>query len=68
MFGFTNFQADKLTLYLPLPKLTLMCIFRNISLGIVVDGNIVNWVLKLNKELYGPKQASSNWLDMIKLV
>ena len=37
-----------------------------ICLGMGVDGNIVEWVLKLNKSLYGNKQASANWFDLLK--
>ena len=33
----------------------------DITLGIGVDGNRGEWVLKLNKSLYGLNQASVNW-------
>ena len=38
----------------------------DIPLGMVVDVNIVEWVLKLNILLYGIKQVSKNWLDLLK--
>ena len=38
----------------------------DIPLGIWVDVNIGEWVLKLNKSLYGPKQWNLNWFDILK--
>ena len=37
-----------------------------LSLGMVFFGNRVEWVLKLNKYLYGLNQESSNWFDLLK--
>ena len=41
-------------------------VFVDIPVGIAVDGNILEWCLKLNKSLYEIKQASSNLFDTIK--
>ena len=38
----------------------------DIPLGMWVEGNRVEWVLKLNKSLYGPKQWNLNWFDILK--
>ena len=62
-----NCQADKLTLYLPLQKYDLYVdVFMELHLGMGVDGNRGEWVLKLNKSLYGIKQANENWFDPLK--
>ena len=37
----------------------------DILLGMLFDGNRVEWVLKLNKFLYGLKKSISNWFDLI---
>ena len=37
-----------------------------ILLRIVVDGNRVDWVLKLNKSIYGINQTSAGWFDPLK--
>ena len=37
-----------------------------LHLGMGVDGNRGEWVLKLNKSLYVPKQASTNRFDLLK--
>ena len=34
--------------------------------GMGVNGNIVEWVLKLNQSLYGLTKAITNWFDMVK--
>ena len=39
-----------------------------IPLGVRVDENRGEWVLKLNKSLYGIKKASVIWFDIIKMV
>ena len=39
-----------------------------ITLGVVVDGNRVECVLKLKNSLYGLNQASANCSDLLKLV
>ena len=36
----------------------------DLPLGMEFDGNIVQWVLKLNKPLYGLKQESANCFDL----
>ena len=41
-------------------------VFMEIPLGMGFDRNIGEWVLKLNKPLYGIKQVGSNWFDLIK--
>ena len=38
-----------------------------IPLGVRVDENRGEWVLKLNKSLYGIKKASVIWFDIIKM-
>ena len=43
-------------------------VFLVIPLGMGVDGNIGEWLLRINKALYGLTQASENWFDIIKLV
>ena len=42
--------------------------FMALPLVMVVDGKIGEWVLKLNNSLYGLKQESSNWFDLLKTV
>ena len=37
-----------------------------ITLGMGVDGNRGEWVLKLNKSLYRLKKESTNWFDLLK--
>ena len=41
-------------------------VFVEIFSGMVVDRNIVEWVIKFNKSLHGLKQASSNIFDLLK--
>ena len=41
-------------------------VFMYLTLGMGVDGNILEWVLKLNKLLYGLKQASANLFGLLK--
>jgi len=41
-------------------------VFMELPIGMDVDGNRSDWVLKLNKSLYGLKQASSNWFQKLK--
>ena len=41
-------------------------IFMEIPLGMGFDGNIGEWVLNLKKTLYGIKQASENWFDIVE--
>ena len=43
-------------------------ILMELPLGMGVDENKVEWLLKLNKSLYGLKKSSENWFDIIKLV
>ena len=43
-------------------------VFVGLRRGMEVDGNRGEWVLKLNKSLYGLKQASANLSDLLKLV
>ena len=40
-------------------------VFMDIPLVIGFDRNIVDWVIKLNKSIYGIKQASANWFHLI---
>ena len=42
-----------------------MYVFVDLPLGMGVDGNRETWVLKLNKSLFGIKQASKNWFDFL---
>ena len=37
-----------------------------LHLGMGVDANRGEWVLKFKKSLYGIKQASENWFDHLK--
>ena len=41
-------------------------VFMEITSGMGVYINIGEWVLNLNKSLYGIKKASANWFDLIK--
>ena len=41
-------------------------VFTDIPLIMGVDGNILEWAINLNKPLYGIKQASENWFDLLK--
>ena len=41
-------------------------VFMDITLGMGVDVNRVEWFLKLNKSLYVPKQASTNYFYPLK--
>ena len=43
-------------------------VFVGLCRGMEVDGNRGEWVLKLNKSLYGLKQASANLSYLLKLV
>ena len=43
-----------------------MDIFTNVSLGMGVDGSRVQWILNINKSLYGLDQANENWFDPLK--
>ena len=43
-------------------------VFVDIPLGMGVYGKIGQWVLNLNKSLYGLKQESENWFDPLKTV
>ena len=45
-----------------------MGIFVELYLGMVVDINIREWVLKLKKSLYGTNKSSENWFDLLKIV
>ena len=39
-------------------------VFMHLPLGIIFDGNRGEWVLKLNKSLFGLNQASESWFDL----
>ena len=41
-------------------------IFMDLLLGMGVDGNRGDWVLKLNKSIYRLKQARESWFDIIQ--
>ena len=41
-------------------------VFIELPLGMVVDGNRGERVLKLNKSLYGLRRASTNWFDILR--
>ena len=41
-------------------------VFMYISLVIRIDWEIVEWVLTLNKSIYGIKQVSASWFDPLK--
>ena len=41
-------------------------VFMEITSGMGVYVNIGEWVLNLNKSLYGIKKASANWFDLLK--
>ena len=51
----------------PLDELDVVACM-DIPLGMVVRVNREEWVLKLNKALYGLKRASANWFDLLKTV
>ena len=40
-------------------------IFVDLTLGMGVYINIVEWVLNLNKPIYGLKKANENWFDLL---
>ena len=58
----TKFVLDFPQGYIEVDVLMYIC------LEIAVEGNIREWVLKLNKLLYGLKKASENWFGLLKTV
>ena len=59
MYGLDSQSID---FVLAFPQATLdIIIYMEVPAGIAVDGCTASQVLKLNKNLYGLKQASVNW-------
>ena len=42
-------------------------VFMGLPLGMGVDGNRGEWVLKLNKPFYGIRQVSKDWFCLLKI-
>ena len=42
-------------------------VFVDLTLGVLVDRNRGEWVPKLSKLIYGIKQVSENWFDILKI-
>ena len=62
-----QFPRISIDLALAFPQVELdVDVFMELPLGMWVDVNRGEWVLKLNKSLYGLKKASANWFDLIK--
>ena len=43
-----------------------MYVFLDIPLGVGADRNRGEWVLNLNKSVYGLNKSSANWFDLLK--
>ena len=62
-----EFPSRSIYFGLSIPRYDLdVDVFVDLPLGMEVDGNIVDFFLKLNKSIYVLNQASANWFDILK--
>ena len=62
-----EFPSRSIDCVLDFPQAELdVYVLMELPLLMLADGNIVEWVLKLNGPLYGINKASENWFDILK--